>query len=230
MISSQETTAHLRENNVSYLQCGNMLKLGKRVRDQHAPVRGLSFARPLVIIQSDDWGRVGIRDREGYEQLRASGIRLGENPYDFYTLETAEDVIAIFDLLKRHRDGTGRPACLVMNFILANLNFPKMGEDKFRELQLLPLTRGLPGHWKRPGLFQAYRQGIADGVFFPALHGLTHFCRRAVEHALAENAEHGTLLRTCWKAERSEEHTSELQSPMYLVCRLLLEKKKKKKK
>src|SRR5437764_4684665 len=32
------------------------------------------------------------------------------------------------------------------------------------------------------------------------------------------------------RATRSEEHTSELQSPMYLVCRLLLEKKKKKKK
>src|SRR5437879_8594653 len=29
---------------------------------------------------------------------------------------------------------------------------------------------------------------------------------------------------------RSEEHTSELQSPMYLVCRLLLEKKKQIKK
>src|SRR5436189_3149521 len=28
-------------------------------------------------------------------------------------------------------------------------------------------------------------------------------------------------------APRSEEHTSELQSPMYLVCRLLLEKKNK---
>src|SRR5437763_7132927 len=32
------------------------------------------------------------------------------------------------------------------------------------------------------------------------------------------------------RMERSEEHTSELQSPMYLVCRLLLEKKKKKRK
>src|SRR5437763_2246992 len=32
------------------------------------------------------------------------------------------------------------------------------------------------------------------------------------------------------EAGRSEEHTSELQSPMYLVCRLLLEKKKKKQK
>ena len=30
-------------------------------------------------------------------------------------------------------------------------------------------------------------------------------------------------------ATRSEEHTSELQSRQYLVCRLLLEKKKKKK-
>src|SRR5438876_4613903 len=29
---------------------------------------------------------------------------------------------------------------------------------------------------------------------------------------------------------RSEEHTSELQSPVHLVCRLLLEKKKQKKK
>src|SRR5437764_7369689 len=28
------------------------------------------------------------------------------------------------------------------------------------------------------------------------------------------------------QSNRSEEHTSELQSPMYLVCRLLLEKKK----
>src|SRR5437879_9990352 len=43
----------------------------------------------------------------------------------------------------------------------------------------------------------------------------------AVAPGPCEDARHavGTLL------ERSEEHTSELQSPMYLVCRLLLEKK-----
>src|SRR5205814_10437645 len=32
-----------------------------------------------------------------------------------------------------------------------------------------------------------------------------------------------------WRDQRSEEHTSELQSLRHLVCRLLLEKKKKKK-
>src|SRR3712207_7671640 len=35
------------------------------------------------------------------------------------------------------------------------------------------------------------------------------------------------LLRVLRRAKRSEEHTSELQSRQYLVCRLLLEKKKK---
>src|SRR3712207_8792121 len=34
--------------------------------------------------------------------------------------------------------------------------------------------------------------------------------------------------RANWVASRSEEHTSELQSRQYLVCRLLLEKKKRK--
>src|SRR3712207_8904466 len=37
----------------------------------------------------------------------------------------------------------------------------------------------------------------------------------------------GALQASKW-SKRSEEHTSELQSRQYLVCRLLLEKKKKK--
>src|SRR3712207_8610683 len=45
--------------------------------------------------------------------------------------------------------------------------------------------------------------------------------RRAVARAHLREA-HGPLLL----AARSEEHTSELQSRQYLVCRLLLEKKK----
>src|SRR5687768_10829990 len=39
--------------------------------------------------------------------------------------------------------------------------------------------------------------------------------------------EHGPLF--LWLYDRSEEHTSELQSRLHLVCRLLLEKKKNKK-
>src|SRR5437764_8651869 len=41
----------------------------------------------------------------------------------------------------------------------------------------------------------------------------------------AWSTEVGRLPNTVSANARSEEHTSELQSPMYLVCRLLLEKK-----
>src|SRR5438876_5944156 len=48
--------------------------------------------------------------------------------------------------------------------------------------------------------------------------------------ANVRNLELKWVFQTRGPAERSEEHTSELQSPVHLVCRLLLEKKKKKKK
>src|SRR5437762_10189642 len=45
--------------------------------------------------------------------------------------------------------------------------------------------------------------------------------------AAAPSSDSGGRHGPCQPPARSEEHTSELQSPMYLVCRLLLEKKKK---
>src|SRR3712207_7512489 len=50
----------------------------------------------------------------------------------------------------------------------------------------------------------------------------------AVFLAGAVSAAIGLALLVRVTAERSEEHTSELQSRQYLVCRLLLEKKKNK--
>src|SRR5437879_7021028 len=52
--------------------------------------------------------------------------------------------------------------------------------------------------------------------------GETPRCRHRTGRRDADRARQQGAVRG-----RSEEHTSELQSPMYLVCRLLLEKKKK---
>jgi hypothetical protein len=174
-------------------------KLWQRGRDLHS-ISGFHFDRPLVLLESDDWGRVGLRDQEGLEQLRSAGLALGERPYDFYTLETAEDLAALNAALKGHRDSSGRHPCLEMNFILANLDFAKMNADGVRQIHLLPLAQGLPMGWTRPALMEAYRAGIADGVFHPALHGTTHFCRSAVERNSNGEGERANLLRTLWQA------------------------------
>src|SRR3712207_8054508 len=61
-----------------------------------------------------------------------------------------------------------------------------------------------------PAACPAYAPALPAGT--PCLHPSNH---------------NGSLARISPSACRSEEHTSELQSRQYLVCRLLLEKKKK---
>ncbi len=164
------------------------------------PVSGFHFDRPIVVLQSDDWGRVGLRDQDGLRELQAAGLKLGERPYDFYTLETTDDLVALMGLLKRHRDSAGRHPALEMNFVPCNLDFARMKSEGFRKLHLLPLADGLPQGWNRPGLVDAYRSGIADGIFHPALHGSTHFCRHAVERSLEQRGERTELLQKLWAA------------------------------
>src|SRR3712207_8909490 len=81
-------------------------------------------------------------------------------------------------------------------------------------------------------LFRSEQRVLADDdVLEPELRVLVdermHVARRA------QDADAGTVLvdqeerrRPLGQDARSEEHTSELQSRQYLVCRLLLEKKK----
>jgi hypothetical protein len=174
-------------------------KLWQRGRDL-LPIAGFHFDRPLVLLQSDDWGRCGLRDQEGLEQLRSAGLVLGERSYDFYTLETAENLEALSAVLRRHHDSSGCKPCVEMNFVPANLDFARMEGDGFRQIHLLALAEGLPRNWSRPGLIEAYREGIALGVFHAALHGSTHFCRAAVERNLCAGGARADLLRTLWQA------------------------------
>ena len=173
--------------------------LWQRIRS-HLPIEGFYFDRPLVLFQSDDWGRVGVRDKEGLEQLRAAGIEIGERPYDFYSLETAEDLSALGATLKRHRDSSGRHPCLGMNFIVANLDFAAAIANREAPLKFVPLAQGLPQGWRRPNLLESYRSGIADGIFRPTLHGTSHFCTSAVERNRAAAGERAQLLETFWRA------------------------------
>src|SRR5438876_8302166 len=70
-------------------------------------------------------------------------------------------------------------------------------------------------------LFRSRRDGA------PARLALRSACHQAIDPSAGRRTAAGPVPQV--RAGRSEEHTSELQSPVHLVCRLLLEKKKKKK-
>src|SRR3712207_8104494 len=78
-------------------------------------------------------------------------------------------------------------------------------------------------------LFRSWRHGPGSPAASARIHPVL---RRSGPGRPSRNAAAERAIRSCRnsgriRALRSEEHTSELQSRQYLVCRLLLEKKKK---
>src|SRR5437762_5213585 len=93
------------------------------------------------------------------------------------------------------------------------------GAEPARVFLRLPALRpAVRGCGERARRRRARGTRILRGEFQPLCAGLVRDGGSRPDHR---------LLRAGHR-RRSEEHTSELQSPMYLVCRLLLEKKKKK--
>src|SRR3712207_7533456 len=71
-----------------------------------------------------------------------------------------------------------------------------------------------------------YRYLIELGRMLEPLPDVLHTESNKVQGCASQVWLHTTVLPKPEPALRSEEHTSELQSRQYLVCRLLLEKKK----
>src|SRR2546422_1094472 len=72
-------------------------------------------------------------------------------------------------------------------------------------------------------LFRSHLQDLVALLFAPR-EALVH---AAGQKALLDVHQFHPVAHHAEEFERSEEHTSELQSRLHLVCRLLLEKKKK---
>src|SRR2546426_7218447 len=81
------------------------------------------------------------------------------------------------------------------------------------------LFRSQPGQREEHNENLKHLHADGDGAFAVTVRQVAARHREQNERQREEDAKH--------RHDRSEEHTSELQSPCNLVCRLLLEKKKK---
>src|SRR5258708_24101563 len=93
---------------------------------------------------------------------------------------------------------------------------------------LFPYTTLFRSYFKRISSASISARGIT-GIFFlcaSITSGLSDLIADEVTTTCAIKSDNPEVIEA-HKKKRSEEHTSELQSPDHLVCRLLLEKKKR---
>lgn len=183
-----------------------------------------------VVLESDDWGLCAwVADEQAHRVLAGepafrtpAGQRYGRS-----TLESADDVRQLAALLLDFRGGDGMPPVWQANTIVAAPDHSRLQPPAFdlTEMPLVGLDQ-LRGRWERPGMLTAVHAAIADGVWWPELHGLHHLPESAWLHALrrgAHDARHAQSQESplCAAVEASGEYDA--AEPREVRARLLRE-------
>jgi hypothetical protein len=144
-------------------------------RDNIKNIPGWHTSRKIVIIECDDWGSINMPSMEVYERLVSAGIKVERRMWNRYdTLETAEDLEQLYDVLDSVRDQNNNPAVMTSFINMANPDFEKIKSGRFAVYYYEKFTDTLKHYYQESDVFKSWREGIDAGIFVPELHGREH--------------------------------------------------------
>lgn len=136
---------------------------------------GWKTNKKILVIESDDWGSIRMPSKKIFNNLLTYGIPVDKCPYNLYdSLETAEDLEALFDVLSSIKDKKGNSLKITANSILTNPDFDKIKQSNFSEYfyeDFITTYNRINGNSKSYNLI---KQGIESGIYIPQLHGREH--------------------------------------------------------
>lgn len=162
------------------------------ILDNIKNIQGWKTKRKIVILSIDDYGNVRLDSKKSRENLDKAGLKVF-NRFDAYdTLETKEDLEALYNVLSSVKDKNERHAVFTPFALPCNINFEAMAEEGYERYvdELLPNTysklanidpKTYENTWK------LWREGIAEGLMKPQFHGREHFNLRVFEEKLKKN-------------------------------------------
>lgn len=142
-------------------------------------IPGWRTKRKLVVISVDDYGNVRLDSKEAREKMDKVGLKV-HSRFDAYdTLETREDLEALYEVLTSVKDGNGNHAVFTPFAMPCNIDFESMqnegykefiGEDLIKTYQKLSSLqpKAYDGAWK------LWKEGIREEIMVPQFHGREH--------------------------------------------------------
>ena len=138
-------------------------------------IPGWKTRRHIVVIESDDWGSIRMPSWSVYNEFLKRGIHVERDPYcRFDSMATEADLTALFETLLSVKDSKGRPAVLTANAVVANPCFSRIKESGYLDYFYEPFTDTLKNSNDHRGVFDVWKQGLAEGIFHPQFHGREH--------------------------------------------------------
>ena len=128
----------------------------------------------IVVFESDDWGSQRVPSKAARDRLLAQGILSGKSAYDQETLENAEDVATLCEVLGSVRDADGLPAVFSCFVNPANPDFDRIRESDFEGYFWEPTSQTLERRGDRAAVQAAWQSGRAAGLVDLEYHGREH--------------------------------------------------------
>lgn len=152
-------------------------------------IPGWHTNRKLVLFAVDDYGTIRLHSKAAREQLDQAGLPV-DSRFDAYdTLETREDLEALYEVLSSVKDQTGKPAIFTPYALPCNINFEQIEEEDYHAYHY----EHLPTSYKKLSVLQPsaygggwelWREGIAQGLMAPQFHGREHLNLKVFEEKL----------------------------------------------
>ena len=137
--------------------------------------KGWRTSRKIVVFESDDWGSIRMPSRAIYEKCIKKGYRVDENLYERYdSLESEDDLDALFHLLSTYRDKNGFHPVITANCLVANPDFEKILASNYNQYfneSVLETFKKYPNH---SNCFEMWKNGKDNRLFYPQYHGREH--------------------------------------------------------
>jgi len=135
---------------------------------------GSHTQRKLIVFESDDWGATRTLNRSTSKALRQIfGDSWSDPFYCIDTLESAEDLDALFEIQRQFQDRGGRIPTLTANTNVANPAFERISQENFRAYAYETFFDSLK-RFRGDSSVERWKYGVTEGFFVPQLHGREH--------------------------------------------------------
>ncbi len=152
-------------------------------------IPGWRTNRKILVIESDDWGSVRIRDKESFDFLKMKGLNVGSSHYDsFESLESNDDLEHFFELVSSFKDKNGKSLVVTPMCIMGNPDFEKIRDNEYSEYYFQPLKETINEYPRSNRILELWKKGYNDNIFVPELHGREHINVRRYMHILQSHA------------------------------------------
>lgn len=167
----------------------NLLDLKHMLANNIKNVIGWRTKRKIVVISVDDYGNVRLDSKSARDAMDRKGLKV-MNRFDAYdTLETKQDLDALFSVLTSVKDKHGRHAVFTPFAVPCNINFEAMAENAYAgyHYEQLPntfekLSEQQPEAYR--GAWELLQEGINKKIFIPQFHGREHLNLKVVNEKL----------------------------------------------